>query len=155
MTRQQFRLLVVINQLLLFGGFIVADLTDPLLPPELQSYPSQGSSVFGEDLSETWLDASWYVINFATLVGAVGLCLGRNWGRTLYLASFVLSVLTGLFWPFTVSTNWSGLVFALYGTTEGMILALVYFSHLKRMFEGAREEDEEDEGEDDDEDEET
>ena len=150
MSRQQFRLLVIANQLLLFAGYVVRDLTDVYLPPELQEYLFTGRSVMdgaeaGDFFSEQNVYALWVVIDIVGIAGAVGLCLGRRWGRTFYLACYVSTLFAGLLTPFHVSSRWPGFIFLLYGTTEGMILALAYFSHLRRMFR--RDEREEEDGE--------
>ena len=141
MTRQQFRLLVIANQLLMFAGYIVRDMTDGFLPPELQSYAFASLSVLDDGFASAadevlfWF---WRAADLASVAAAIGLCLARRWGRTLYLICFCVSVLgTFLLYHITVSTNWPGLLFSLYGTTEGMILGLAYFSHLKRMFDQA------------------
>ncbi|HEX5706818.1 MAG TPA: hypothetical protein VFX96_05965 [Pyrinomonadaceae bacterium] len=131
MSRHQFRLLVVVNLLLLFGNHFVHDATLGLLPPELQDYAGGGPSL----LEAQWPYYFMLGLDFLTVAAAVGLCLGRRWGRTLYLACFVVSISATLMSPFHFSTAWSSLVGALFGTTEGMILALAYFSHLRRMFE--------------------
>src|SRR5688500_3794629 len=148
MTRQQFRLLVIANQLLLFAGYVVRDLTDVNLPPEIQEYLVTSASVMdgtgtGALFSEQNIYLLWVAIDITGLAGAVGLCLGRAWGRTLFLACYVASLFAGLLVPFYASTRWPGFVFMLYGTTEGMILALAYFSHLRRMFERDERGDEE------------
>ena len=146
MTRQQFRLLVIANQLLLLAGYVVRDLTDVNLPPELQEYLVTSASVMdGTDtglfFSDQNMFALWVVIDITGFAGAVGLCLGRRWGRTLYLACYLASLFAGLLVPFYASTHWPGFLFMLYGTTEGMILALAYFSHLRRMFGRDKRED--------------
>jgi hypothetical protein len=148
MTKQQFRFLVIANQLLLFAAYVVRDLTDVHLPPELQEYLVTSESVMdGADtslfFSEQNLLVLWVFIDVMGLAGAVGLCLGRRWGRTLYLACYVASLFAGLLTPFYASTHWPGFLFMLYGTTEGMILALAYFSHLRRMFRRDEPEDDE------------
>jgi len=38
MSRNQFRLLVVMNQLLIFGAVVVQEVSDKSLPPELKNY---------------------------------------------------------------------------------------------------------------------
>ncbi len=150
MTKQQFRLLVVFNQLLLFGGYVVGDLSDAHLPPELQTQFVTGASVM--DGSGGWPQTSeqyWYwlylAVNLATLAAAAGLCLGRRWGRTLFLACYVIALGLALLTPVHAgaATNWANLTYSLYGTTEGMILALAYFSHLRRMFRRDEREDDE------------
>ncbi|HEU4596259.1 MAG TPA: hypothetical protein VFS10_14070 [Pyrinomonadaceae bacterium] len=149
MTRQQFRLLVIFNQLLVFAGYMIRDLTDAQLPLDLQPYVLGDQSVLDGATGDSFFSGEfpyllWRVIDVLTLAAAVGLCLGRRWSRTLYLACYITSLFAGLLTPFYVSTHWAGFVFMLYGTTEGMILALAYFSHLRRMFERGEREDEED-----------
>jgi hypothetical protein len=147
MTKQQFRFLVIANQLLLLAAYIVRDLTDVHLPPELQEHLVPSESVMdGTDtnlFSEQNLFVLWVFIDIMGLAGAVGLCFGRRWGRTLYLGCYVSTLFAGLLTPFYFSANWPAFVFLLYGTTEGMILALAYFSHLRRMFRRDEPEDDE------------
>jgi hypothetical protein len=152
LTRQQFRLLVILNQSLVFAGYAIRDVTDAQLPLDLQPYAFGDASVLDGASGDSFFDGEfpyllWRVIDVLTLAAAVGLCLGRRWGRTLYLACYVVSLFSVLLTPFYVSTHWPGFVFMLYGTTEGMILALAYFSHLRRMFERAEREDVEDDEE--------
>ncbi|MBC7930354.1 MAG: hypothetical protein H7Z38_07265 [Rubrivivax sp.] len=144
MTRQQFRMLVVLNQSLLFGGYVVQGMTDASLPPELQDAFGVRGSDFNSladsySLGDQLLYSLSYARDILMLLGAIGLCLGRRWGRMLYTISFIVAIISTPLWPFYVGTNWSVLLFALYDTTEGMILALVYFSHLRRMFERKQE----------------
>lgn len=145
MTPQQFRLLVVVNQIFLFGGYVISEVTAPTLPPELQSYfTTMDSSVMESGLSGSSaqvLYMLWIALDIANLIAAVGLCLGRRWGRTLFLACFIISVLGGLLSPPSLSSNWASMIFGLFTTTEGMIIALAYFSHLRRMFNRAEEAD--------------
>lgn len=147
MSRQQFRLLVVFDQLLGIALIFVEELTEGLLPPDVRSALGVQASVLDADepsglfLSELpfLLDTTF---TFVHVVAAVGLCLGRRWGRTLFVVCFVGVWLLTPFYAFFLMTQWTAMLAYLYGATEGMILALVFFSHLRRMFQPARDGDE-------------
>jgi hypothetical protein len=138
-------MLVVLNQVLLFGAIVVQEITDRSLPPVFRSYLGIDDSVLNTQITSVtplsdvpyWLGT---VIIIMGVVAAVGLCFGKAWGRTLYLLTFLMSLLTTLLTEFYVNTGWTVFVSYLVGTTEGMILALAYFSHLKRMFHDSGEE---------------
>jgi hypothetical protein len=138
MTPQQFRFLLVVNQLLMVGLHVVAGMTEELLPPELRA--ADTASVFDtapplvpvrEQASNLYTAA----VDFLTFVAAVGLFAGRRWGRALYLLCVAAMAASPFALPFYVSTWWDGLVGYLYAVTQGAILGLAYFSHLRRLFE--------------------
>lgn len=140
MSRNQFRLLVVINQLLLLATIVVQEITDPLLPPELRNYLGIDNSVLNTQITSVTplSDVPYWVgtaLIFVGLIASFGLYLGRRWGRSLYLLTFVASLSLTLLTEFYINTGWSAFVSYLVGTTEGMILGLAYFSHVKRMFD--------------------
>ena len=147
MTRQQFRILLVASQVLLFAMYPVGALTDSMLPAEpagpfdteasiMEGYGGRGPAFYDDPLNLASL-----AVNFATLAAAVGLFYARRWGRTLYLLSFVASLFVMALTPFYLNAGLTVALGSLYGTSEGMILGLVYFSHLRRMF-GRGDEDE-------------
>lgn len=72
---------------------------------------------------------------FLGILAAVGLFLFRRWGRTVFLicllTELAVTVLTG---PH-VNTGWTMLVGYIYSIIEGVILALIYFSPIREMFE--------------------
>lgn len=151
MSRQQFRLLVVVSQILLFAMYPLGHIADSMLAPELAGQLGLDSSVMeGEGGPEPFFGDPLYLlsvaVNFATLAAAVGLFYGKRWGRTLYLACFAASILVTAFTPVYVNPGVTVAVGALYGTLEGMILGLAYFSHLRRMFERRGGEGEEEAG---------
>ena len=51
MTRNQFRILVVLNQLLVLALVVVQEMFDQSLPPELRSDPGGGVSVMNPETS--------------------------------------------------------------------------------------------------------
>ena len=134
MTRSQFRLLVVLNQLLIIATIPVQEISDQALLPQLRT----GSSVFDQQglppLSDIpyWVGTAVIVIGF---VAAIGLFFGKRWGRTLYLLVAVAALMSSFLTEVYVNTSWTGFMSYLVGATEGMILGLAYFSHIKRMFE--------------------
>lgn len=139
MSRQQFRLLAVAHQLLIFGGLIVYEMTVGALPPDIAQYADVGRSVVEEEggggiWPGTFHDWLYYVLMFTSLVASLGLCLFKRWGRTLFLACTVSWVLSSLLSEFYVNTGWAALVNYAATLLEGMIIALAYFSHVRRMF---------------------
>ena len=116
MTRQQFQILVVINQLLAFAGPVAQSLTDHLLPPELHSFLGLDRSVFEDGSSLSGLGDVTHLLRTALMivhvVASVGLCLGRRWGRTLLALCLFADWLLVPFYPFYIDTSWA--VFASY-----------------------------------------
>lgn len=140
MTRSQFRLLVVINQLLIFGAVAVQEVTDKSLPPELRSFLGIDTSVLDTQITSiTPLSNVPYWVGtlllFTGVIAAVGLCLGKRWGKTLYLLTALASLLGTLMTDFYINTGWTAFVSYMAGTTEGIILGLAYFSHIRRIFD--------------------
>lgn len=140
MTRSQFRLLVVINQLLILVSVAVQEVTDKSFPPELKSYLGIDESVLStQGTGFTGLHWVAWVIILAGVIASVGLCFGKRWGRELYLLTCLTALCTTLTTPVHIYSAWTGFVSYLVGTTEGMILGLAYFSHVKRMFQHSEE----------------
>lgn len=145
MSRHQFRLLVVLHQLFAFGALIVYEMTVGLLPPELTSYLGVGGSVVeepgGDGLASGFTDWVYYVLLFASLVASLGLFLFQHWGRPLFLISTILFVLTTPLYESYVSTGWSATLAYVASLLEGMILALIFFSSLSRLFTKSAEDE--------------
>ena len=144
MSRSQFRLLIVINQLLFFGSVAVQEVTDKSLPPELKSYLGIDSSVLNPLVVDAGLltDVPYILGNLLLLTGliaSVGMCFGKKWGRSLYLVTFVAALAMTFMTDVNISTAWTSFVLYLATFTEGMILGLAYFSHVRRMFETTEE----------------
>ena len=141
MTRSQFRFLVVANQLFILASIAVPEITDPwMMPPELKAYLDMDASVL--NVATTFSDVPFWVarVNIAMgVIAAIGLCFGKRWGRTLYLLVFIASLITTFLWETFVSTPLTTFVSYLATITEGMILGLAYFSHIRRIFEPAEE----------------
>jgi hypothetical protein len=141
MTRSQFRFLVVANQLLILASLIVPEITDHwLMPPELQAYLDMDASVLNVATNSSGVPF-WVarIIIAIGVIAAIGLCFGKQWGRTLYLLTFIASLITTFLWEVFISTPLSSFVSYLATITEGMILGLAYFSHIRRMFEPSEE----------------
>jgi hypothetical protein len=118
---------------------LVQELSDRSLPPELRAYFGIDASVLNADVPNVpFSDIPYWVgiaIILSGVIASIGLCFGKRWGRTLYLLTFVAAVVSTLLTEFYVSTRWTALIAYLVSTTEGMILGLAYFSHVRRMFE--------------------
>ena len=139
MSRHQFRFLVVLNQLLILASVIVYELTESSIPPEIRAYFSFDQSVLDTEITNITplTDVPYWLGTLSILMGfvaSIGLCLGQRWGRSLYVITFLTAVLMTTLTEFYVSTGWSAFVGYFASTTEGMILALIYFSPIKRMF---------------------
>ena len=143
MTRQQFQILVVVNQLLGFAVLVAQALTDHLLPPELHGFLGLDRSVLEDDPAVTRFGDLTDLLSTALVivhvVSSVGLCLGRRWGRTLFAFRLLVEVVLVAFYPFYVTTAWTAMCSYAFGISEGMVLGLVYFSHLRRLFAPRRD----------------
>ncbi|HKU73824.1 MAG TPA: hypothetical protein VJR02_07895 [Pyrinomonadaceae bacterium] len=144
MSRNQFRLLVVINQLLIFGAVVVQEITDNSLPPELKNYLGIDESVLNTQITSVTPLSDvpyWFgtVLLFVGAIASVGLFFGKGWGRKLFLLNWVAMLMLTLATQVYINTGWTAFVSYLAGTTDGMILALIYFSHVKRMLENAND----------------
>ena len=146
MSRNQFRILVVLNQLLILATVVVQEMFEQSLPTELRSDPGTDVSVMNPETitAVTYnLLQSWYgtAILVLGLTAAIGLFLGHRWGRTLFLLSCLGWLSFGFTSDIYFTNGWSSSVGYLAGTTDGAILALAYFSHVKRMFEKPKDHD--------------
>lgn len=138
MSRNQFRLLVVINQLFVLAGFLVREVTDSSLPPELRGYLGIDQSVLNTQPIIPLDDGLYWLamaIVFIAFIASFGLYFGKRWGRMLFLLTAVAALLTTLLTDVYIDSGWTVAVSYLVGITDGMILGLVYFSHLRRMFQ--------------------
>ena len=110
------------------------------MPPDLQAYIDMDASVL--NVETTLDDVRFWVARVVIAMGvvaAIGLCFGKPWGRTLYLLTFIVGLITTFLWEFYVGTGLSTFLSYLVTITEGMILGLAYFSHIRRIFEPAEE----------------
>jgi len=135
--RRNFQIIVVFSQLLAIAIVVVQYVTESSLPPELLGYLSNYESILIPDkqsILELLTDIPFLIQTLLGIVAAVGLILFTTWGRPVFLiyiaAELVLSLLMG---PY-VSTGWTVFVGYVYSILEGMILALIYFSPIRKMF---------------------
>lgn len=94
MSRNQFRLLVVINQLLIVGAVVVQEISDKSLPPELKNYLGIDDSVLNTQITSITPLSDvpyWFgtVLLFVGVIASVGLFFGKGWGRKLFLLNWV------------------------------------------------------------------
>lgn len=111
MSRNQFRILVVLNQLLVLTWVVVQEMSDLSLPPELGSVRESDASVMNPSTSliasagdiHYWFGNAILVIG---LTASVGLFLGHRWGRTMFLFTWVATLFFSLAADIYVSTAW-------------------------------------------------
>ncbi|HEV2803193.1 MAG TPA: hypothetical protein VGW12_22185 [Pyrinomonadaceae bacterium] len=146
MSRHQFRLLVVLHQVFVFVSLIVYEMTVGSLPPELVGYIGVGGSVVeepgGGGLARGFTDWLYYAELCVSVVASLGLFLFKSWGRPLFLLVTIFFVLTTPAYESFVSTGWSAALTYVATLFEGMIIALIFFSHLRRLFTGAKGDEE-------------
>lgn len=149
MTRHKFRFLVLFNQLCSFGWYLAEEAAQGAIPEELRAVFGLDQSVLATpaDYDTAYGDLPYTVFVGVTLLGAVGaagMCLGRNWGRRLFVFCLAIEVALTPLTPYSIATGWGGFVSYLHSISAGMVLALVYFSPVRRMFPRESEEEEED-----------
>ncbi|HEX5704225.1 MAG TPA: hypothetical protein VFX97_13565 [Pyrinomonadaceae bacterium] len=127
-----FKLLVVGNQIILLAYTLLDEMTTNALTAGESVFAIQNSN--WPPLSDVPYWLGWILL-LTGLMGAVGLCLEQRWGRTLFLATFAAAVISTPLTELYVSSGWASLFGYLSGATEGMIIALAYFSPVKRMLE--------------------
>ena len=59
----------------------------------------------------------------------------QRWGRTLFVAMIAGVVISTPMTEFYMSSGWASVFAYLSSVTDGMIIALAYFSPVKRIFE--------------------
>ena len=137
MSRHQFKLLVILNQLLLLTALVVREFTNAsILAGDKSVFDSAGLNLPPVSDFPFWIGMA---LIGTGLVAAVGLCLEKRWGRTLYVGTFAVAVLITPLTELYVDTSWTVLVSYLAATSEGMIIALMFFSPIKRLFEKQNE----------------
>jgi hypothetical protein len=128
-----------------FASLIVYEMTVGSLPPELSGYMGVGGSVVtepdGSSLSSGFSDWLYYALLCLSLVASLGLFLFQRWGRFLFLLSTILFLVTTPLYESYVNTGWSAMVGYPATLFEGMIIALIFFSHLRRPFTEARDDE--------------
>ena len=136
MLRRNFQILVAASQILTLGTVVVQYVTESSLPPELLGYLSDYETILIPDrlsIIELSTNIPFLVQTFLGILAAIGLILFRTWGRPVYLvyiaAELIITVLAG---PY-ISTGWTVFVGYVSSIREGVILALMYFSPVRKM----------------------
>jgi hypothetical protein len=137
MLRRNFQILVAVSQVLTIGIVVVQYVTESSLPPELLGYLSDYETILIPDrlsIIELLTNIPFLVETLLGIFAATGLILFRTWGRLVYLvyiaAGLIITVLAG---PY-ISTGWTAFVGYVSSITEGLILALMCFSPVRKMF---------------------
>lgn len=134
MTRKNFRILLVLSWLLVIAGVVVSFVTESFPPPELQTYLQrvENSPLANGEIVLAIVDVAFIVL---AVVLTVGLFLFKRWAKTLLPMSYALGlVLIPVNGPY-IESGWVTTLFYLGSLVDGIILALVYFSPLREVFE--------------------
>ncbi|HKO43477.1 MAG TPA: hypothetical protein VJU84_09310 [Pyrinomonadaceae bacterium] len=137
MTRRRFQILVVAWQLLVLGYLAADYATELSLPVELSGDPSTYGSVLDPDrytMMEIAFDAAFWTQIFIGLLAAIGLVLFKAWGRTALIVFLLFGLLITPASGFYMTTGWGTMVGYLCSLFEGGIVALAYFSPIRKMF---------------------
>lgn len=137
MTRRHFQILVVVWQLLMLGYVAVDYAIELTLPVELSADLSTYASVLDQDrytMMEIAYDAALWTQIFIGVLAAIGLVLFKAWGRTALVVSLLLGLLFAPASGLYMTTGWATLLGYLCSLFEGGIVALVYFSYIRKMF---------------------
>jgi hypothetical protein len=132
MSRHAFKLLVVGNQILLLAYTLITEMVNNASIEDESVFVTENSN--WPPLSDVPYWLGWTLLATG-LIAAVGLCLEQRWGRILFVVTFAAAVISTPLTEFYVSSGWASLIGYLTAASEGMIIALAYFSPVKRMFE--------------------
>ena len=139
---RNFQVIVILSQVLAIIIVVVQYVTEGSLPPELLGYLSNYETILIPDrfsIIELLTDLPFLIQTLLGILAAVGLILFRSWGRPVFLiyiaAALVVSLLTG---PH-INTGWTVVVGYFCSLVEGVILALIYFSPIREMFDAQSE----------------
>lgn len=136
--KRNFQTLVVVHQLLVFATVVIQSATEDWITHELSACldlePSLLEEAGAEDSGPDVLRTVWWVLTLVSLLASAGLLFFRRWGRRLFVAlafaHLPLMPLAGLY----VDVGWTVMVGSLGGVCEGVVIALMYFSPVRRMF---------------------
>lgn len=134
MSRQKFRLLIILSWLLAVGAAIFSFSTERMLPPELKSYldTQANTPITMPDMILTIISVVYLIFHFMV---SVGLFLFKRWAKALFLPLLAIgSILIIPLGPY-VDTGWATFLYYLCNLLDGITLAVVYFSPISRMFE--------------------
>jgi hypothetical protein len=143
MMKRNFQTLVVFHQFLIFGTLVMQSVTDSWMPPEVRGALGIESSVM-EDTADVASSGQmartlWWGVTLISVLASVGVVLFRRWGRTLFVLASALSLLLTPFGGLYVDVGLTVLVGTAACVVEGMIISLMFFSPLRRLFKSVGE----------------
>ena len=134
MTKRGFKLLIIVKWVLYILIAVVSLLAERFLPPELRSYIEGIRN--SPATTEGWI---LFAVNIAFLLFVIVLSVGlfrfKKWAKNLLLPSYIIGILLTPFYGPNIQTSWSGSISYVSSLVDGMILALVYYSPVREMFE--------------------
>ena len=134
LTKRALRFLLVAEILLAITGGIVTVFTESLLPAELQAY-EQAVSEADVTTREWVLLGVGIVLLVFLLVSSIGLFVFWRPARLLYFCTVIGGLaLTPFYGPY-VDAGWGTLFQEMAMIVSGVILALIYYSPLRDLYE--------------------
>lgn len=133
MSRQKFRLIIIIHWLLVVAYTIILFATENLLPSELRSYldTQANTSITAYEIVFLIFGIVYFIFCVAL---SVGLFLFKRWAKNIILPSVVIGSLLILASGPCVETEWTSFFGYILNLFDGIIFALVYLSPVSRMF---------------------
>jgi len=132
-SKRFLRVLIVANLILIAVGAVVGIVGKAWLPDPLRVFEQSRAA----DITAT----DWILFGvsipmlIALVVASIGLLLFSRPARPLYLAIIIVDILLTPCWGPYVTTGWARALEAVSYIINGVVLALIYFSPLRDLFE--------------------
>ena len=134
MTKRSFRFFIIAKWLLSIFVVVLSITTESLLPPELRGYIEGVRN--GPTTTQGWI---LFIIAVTFILFGIALSIGlfqfRKWAKNLLWPSFGVGIILLPFFGPSVQTEWTGTLSYISSLVDGMVLALVYYSPVSKMFD--------------------
>jgi hypothetical protein len=137
LTKRALRFLIVAEILLAIIGGVLTVFTTSLLPEELQVY-EQAVAEADYTAREWVLLGVGIALLVLVLISSIGLFVFWRPARLLYLMTLIVGVLLAPFYGPYVDAGWGTLFEEVAMIISGVILALIYYSPLRDLYERPR-----------------
>jgi hypothetical protein len=134
LTKRALRFLIVAELLLAIIGGVLTVFTTSLLPEELQAY-EQAVAEAGYTTREWVLLGVGIVLLILVLISSIGLFVFWRPARLFYLLTLIAGVALAPFYGPYVDAGWGTLFQEAAMIISGVILALIYYSPLRDLYE--------------------
>ena len=132
-SKNIFRIIVILDIVIVVFGIIVSDLTEGLLPETLQNYLMQAaeSDFIPKDTIFLIIGAIFFI---ALIVSWIGLLKFKKFAPWLYLVVSTADIVLTSFMGPTVRSGLAESIAIFEGLIGGVLIALVFFSPVKEFF---------------------